>query len=581
MRTCGFIILFLSIIKCTFAQNATFYYTLTCISPCITLDALPTHASKLVWKGPNGFQSNELKPKVCAAGEYQVNYINDGVALSALFLVEDKKYTPTANIVGDENLTCIFNCRNLHGFDPGADYGAVWYGPNGFVQNSTAINICKPGRYIYKIFKGVCHSSDTIYVKDAKIALAAHAGSDITLNCKQTTNHLMADLPSKETNYEWLLDGKIYSKQAQPKVTKKGSYIFKVKQGVCEAQDTVEVVEDFERPTLHGANTYTITCKDKVATSSIQCSSNEAKFEWRNENAEVIATALNATLNTSGNYALRSYLERNGCSDDKNITILPKNGFTFALNTTDACGTEANGAINIENIIGGTAPYAIALKDVTPDFKTEKTIKNLKKGTYEVVVRDSEGCEQHSTATIGNERQLSWSVPELYRFCSYHEPLQLDVTLQESNINDVTYLWQDGNTTAQRAFTKSIKTWVEISTSCFKARQNIEIIDEFERIKEMNFYTPNVFNPLSTNAPNRCFKPYIAFPIKDYELKIFDRWGNLVFHTTESDACWDGTHRGKPLFYGMFFWQVTAKLDACGNPVPWQKSGGIAIFTED
>ena len=55
---------------------------------------------------------------------------------------------------------------------------------------------------------------------------------------------------------------------------------------------------------------------------------------------------------------------------------------------------------------------------------------------------------------------------------------------------------------------------------------------------------PNVFTPsLSTN---NLFRAYTN-AVTEFELWIFDRRGSLVFHTTDINEGWDGTHDGQPL----------------------------------
>jgi gliding motility-associated-like protein len=54
---------------------------------------------------------------------------------------------------------------------------------------------------------------------------------------------------------------------------------------------------------------------------------------------------------------------------------------------------------------------------------------------------------------------------------------------------------------------------------------------------------PNVFTP-SLNDNNR-FGP-IGYNVTDYELWIYDRRGNLVFHGTDVTEMWDGTCNGAP-----------------------------------
>ena len=55
---------------------------------------------------------------------------------------------------------------------------------------------------------------------------------------------------------------------------------------------------------------------------------------------------------------------------------------------------------------------------------------------------------------------------------------------------------------------------------------------------------PNVFTP--SDGTNNLFHAYTT-AVSDFELWIYDRRGALVFHSTDINQGWDGTHDGKPL----------------------------------
>ena len=40
---------------------------------------------------------------------------------------------------------------------------------------------------------------------------------------------------------------------------------------------------------------------------------------------------------------------------------------------------------------------------------------------------------------------------------------------------------------------------------------------------------------------------------------IFDRWGQIVFQSTESFSEWDGTKNGQPLPGGIYVWKIITK----------------------
>ena len=57
-----------------------------------------------------------------------------------------------------------------------------------------------------------------------------------------------------------------------------------------------------------------------------------------------------------------------------------------------------------------------------------------------------------------------------------------------------------------------------------------------------NYELPNVFSPNFDNV-NDLLIPFPYKYIKDIDLQIFDRWGVLVFKTTDKKILWDGTNQ--------------------------------------
>ena len=55
---------------------------------------------------------------------------------------------------------------------------------------------------------------------------------------------------------------------------------------------------------------------------------------------------------------------------------------------------------------------------------------------------------------------------------------------------------------------------------------------------EFVFYIPNAFTP-NGNPLNNTFSGKGIF-IEEYEMLIFDRWGNLIYKTTDLNTGWDG-----------------------------------------
>jgi gliding motility-associated-like protein len=70
-----------------------------------------------------------------------------------------------------------------------------------------------------------------------------------------------------------------------------------------------------------------------------------------------------------------------------------------------------------------------------------------------------------------------------------------------------------------------------------------------------NYVLPNAFTPNGDGA-NDLYTPFPGWRfIANVELQIFNRWGNLVFQTTEPTINWNGTNEsGKELAEGTYFY---------------------------
>lgn len=57
-------------------------------------------------------------------------------------------------------------------------------------------------------------------------------------------------------------------------------------------------------------------------------------------------------------------------------------------------------------------------------------------------------------------------------------------------------------------------------------------------------YIPNAFSP-NGDGVNDFFKPVANCSLQEFEMKIFDRWGTLIYQTKNIDRGWDGNYRGQ------------------------------------
>jgi gliding motility-associated-like protein len=78
-----------------------------------------------------------------------------------------------------------------------------------------------------------------------------------------------------------------------------------------------------------------------------------------------------------------------------------------------------------------------------------------------------------------------------------------------------------------------------------------------EAYQESEVFIPNAFKPAGINS---VFKPVTTYvSISDYDFKIFNRWSDLVFSTTNIEEGWDGAHKGKRAESGVYVYLLTFK----------------------
>lgn len=97
-----------------------------------------------------------------------------------------------------------------------------------------------------------------------------------------------------------------------------------------------------------------------------------------------------------------------------------------------------------------------------------------------------------------------------------------------------------------------------------RLRDTIRIY-EVERNCACDVYIPNVFSP-DGDGVNDTFLPLSPCELLDYELLLFDRWGQLVFRTTDPAQGWDGRFRQQEAPAGEYVYAVTVRFEYQGRP---------------
>jgi gliding motility-associated-like protein len=87
------------------------------------------------------------------------------------------------------------------------------------------------------------------------------------------------------------------------------------------------------------------------------------------------------------------------------------------------------------------------------------------------------------------------------------------------------------------------------------------------------YLLPTAFTP-NGDGKNDCFGVKAWGYITDLQFSIFDRWGNVLFTTSDPAKCWDGTYNSVGQGTGAYVYSITAKT-VCG---PITRKGTIILI---
>ena len=146
-------------------------------------------------------------------------------------------------------------------------------------------------------------------------------------------------------------------------------------------------------------------------------------------------------------------------------------------------------------------------------------------------------------------------------------PLNSTVSFLNSSINANNYQWDFGDGSPisnveepSHYFDPTsgyIVTMIASTGTCVDTATVVITLNELTI-----FYVPNTFTP-DGDQFNHVFYPVFTsgFDPYDFEMLIFDRWGEIIFETHDVNIGWDGTYsqRNKKVQDGVYTWKITYK----------------------
>jgi gliding motility-associated-like protein len=391
---------------------------------------------------------------------------------------------------------------------------------------------------------------------------------DDTLICSIDTLQLQA---AGLGNFSWrpnynILNANSANPLVYPKVTT--NYIVTLDDRGCVNQDTVRVrVVDFV--TLNAKPDSTICLTDSI---QLEGAGDGLRFQWTPAATLDDATKKNPVARPTGptNYTCVAFIGKCSTTDVVSVNTIPYPQ-SFAGPDTTICyddtaslhgrivGSSFNWAPAVSLLNAGTlSPSAFPRRPTDYILSAYDTLGCPKPGrdTVRVFVLDEifAFAGRDTAIVVGQPLQLNASGAEFFEWTPPLGLSRTDVGNPVARLNsNATYYLRAIN--EQGCF--DLDT---INIKVFKTRPDI--------------FVPNAFTP--GGRRNNLFRPAATPGISHLEyFRVYNRWGQLVFTTTEIGRGWDGTIGGKAQNAGTYVWVVQGK-DYTGETIT--KKGTMVLI---
>lgn len=272
--------------------------------------------------------------------------------------------------------------------------------------------------------------------------------------------------------------------------------------------------------------------------------------------------------NGGGGYTYEWFKNGVVFSSEKLDTILPDRTSNFRVKITDRCGDTIS--TNFNYIITSPPLRTRIIGDSLMCYSDSTLIKVLATGGYGNYTYRWSTSNSNTDSTYANSLNSEWYYSYVGDDCKTFEikdsiyvkvlrpkvnfelngyPIVYNpISLINKSENASKFIWKINNIFYSDSkdtiayFLDSAVYSIQLHIEDFFGCSNDTTIS-FQIFHTPSIYVPNAFTP-NGNLYNNVFYPVLT-SIKEFNLQIFNRWGELVFSTSDfRHSYWDGTYKG-------------------------------------
>jgi gliding motility-associated-like protein len=277
-------------------------------------------------------------------------------------------------------------------------------------------------------------------------------------------------------------------------------------------------------------------------------------------------------------------VDANGCTVTSTSTITAPPLLTLALTTIPENCTEQNGSVT-SAVTGGVLPYSYTWSN----SRTSPSIGRVSSGSYQLTVVDANACSRVASANVAR-----LDPPSAVIVTNPVPPIIL--VLPETRVQFVgqtdrgaVFLWEFGDGQTSTApnptytYTDDGEFTVNYTSTDTAGCSNTESFGPIVITKQPTLDVPNVFTPngdgvndvYAINLISSFTSDLQAAFVKQFSMRIFDRWGRPVFATSSITSGWAGDVNGTAAPAGVYFFEITVTFV---NDLSLSRRGSLTLL---
>ncbi len=268
-------------------------------------------------------------------------------------------------------------------------------------------------------------------------------------------------------------------------------------------------------------------------------------------------------VDTIGKFIYR-FTSSNGCDSvvTFSVSVFHKKDSLFIENIS--CFGQNDGKVRM-SMLHATPPVVYTL--LQTDSNETGIFNGLKVAQYRYKIKDSDNCFAEGQFIIQEPEsiQIDFNKPN-YRI-KYGDSVQIEAS---SNFKQAKFKWTLTDTNANITDSGSLVRFKLLQSAYIKLKIEVLIdgqiceLDTFvfvEVIPYPRMFIPNSFTPNSDGENDRlevvCPHEYID----NFEIQIFNRWGEKLYESTDSRFSWDGNYRDVLVMNGVYIYVIKCRFN--------------------